>query len=65
MHQNLETTEKIWKAVRRPSDMVRDLSHCESANAERLQNDYARQIRELQAREKPGKTAGRVFVKGM
>ena len=65
MHQNLETTEKIWKAVRRPSDMVSDLNHCDSANAKRLQNDYARQIRELQAREKPGQTAGRVFVKGM
>ncbi|KAH8115290.1 hypothetical protein DFH11DRAFT_1854440 [Phellopilus nigrolimitatus] len=38
---------KAWRTVRRPSDM----------------NEYARQIKEYRAQEKPGKAHGRVFVK--
>ncbi|KZV84174.1 hypothetical protein EXIGLDRAFT_655387 [Exidia glandulosa HHB12029] len=38
---------KAWKTIRRPSDM----------------NEYARQIRELRAQEKPGKSFGKVFVR--
>ncbi|KAI0056363.1 hypothetical protein BV25DRAFT_1832375 [Artomyces pyxidatus] len=38
---------KAWKTVRRPSDM----------------NEYAKQIREYRAQEKPGKAHGKVFVR--
>ncbi|KAH9846776.1 hypothetical protein C2E23DRAFT_788645 [Lenzites betulinus] len=40
-------TGKVWKSVRRPSDM----------------NEYAKQIRELRAQSKPGKAHGKVFVR--
>ncbi len=29
-----------------------------------IKNEYSRQIKELRAQEKPGKTHGKVFVKG-
>lgn len=38
---------KAWRPVRRPSDM----------------NEYAKQIKEYRAQEKPGKAYGKVFVK--
>ncbi|KAI0827839.1 hypothetical protein BC628DRAFT_1409423 [Trametes gibbosa] len=40
-------TGKVWKSVRRPSDM----------------NEYAKQIKELRAQSKPGKAHGKVFVR--
>ena len=59
-------TGRAWKAIRRPSDMVfKQFTSYMHFVLTRWQNEYSKQIKELRALDKPGKTYGKVFVKGM
>ncbi len=60
------TVGRPWRTVRRPSDMGALEFPCFVLDSDLriIKNEYSRQIKELRAQEKPGKTHGKVFVKG-